>query len=561
MPAAWALVLAVLMLGPAMGPGYVLSYDMVWVPDLALSRDALGLGSALPRAVPSDAVVAALDEAVGGMVLQKLVLLLPLVAAGAGCARLAGGSTAAQLTATSVAVWNPFVVERLVIGHWPVLIGYGVLPWLLIAGSRWRSEGTLPAALPVLLLLGSLSPTTGLASCVALAASATGRSWSQGRRVALLVVAANSPWLVSGLLHAGSATSSDAGGVFAAGPEGLLPAPLAALTLGGIWNVEVIPDSRMGVRAILFTGLVLLLALLGAVAARRRRLSDVPISTLAVCWAVGYLVAVLGWAVPDAVGWVAAHVPGGGLVRDGSRLLALAAPLTAVLCAGGAERVLAWMPDPFTRVVVAASLALSPVALMPDAGMAAGGRLDPVHYPQAYGELRARVADAPQGDVVLLPFESYRAPEWNDDYRPVLAPLGRYLGRTVVTDDRLVVDGEVVAGEDPRAAKVRAALGQPSHALRADGLRAAGVGLVLTELLEGHPAPALESRVVWRGDGLVLSTLGGDVSGFEPPGTWLGAMAAAWTTWLGLLLLAGWRGASRGRDLLRDNSADAPTRW
>ena len=40
---AWAVLLAVLLLGPALGPGYVLSYDMVWVPDLALA-------AGLPRA-------------------------------------------------------------------------------------------------------------------------------------------------------------------------------------------------------------------------------------------------------------------------------------------------------------------------------------------------------------------------------------------------------------------------------------------------------------------------------------------------------------------------------
>ena len=48
----------VLMLGGALGPGYVLSYDMVWVPDLARDADVWGVGTALPRAVPSDAVVA-----------------------------------------------------------------------------------------------------------------------------------------------------------------------------------------------------------------------------------------------------------------------------------------------------------------------------------------------------------------------------------------------------------------------------------------------------------------------------------------------------------------------
>ena len=94
LPTAWAFLLAGLLLGPALGPGYVLTYDMVWVPDLALRDDFLGLGSALPRAVPSDAVVAVLDEVVPGMLLQKLVLVGSLVAAGAGGAALVAGLSA-----------------------------------------------------------------------------------------------------------------------------------------------------------------------------------------------------------------------------------------------------------------------------------------------------------------------------------------------------------------------------------------------------------------------------------------------------------------------------------
>ena len=41
------------------------------LPDLR--ADTLGLGSALPRAVPSDAVVAVLDDVVPAVLLQKLV--------------------------------------------------------------------------------------------------------------------------------------------------------------------------------------------------------------------------------------------------------------------------------------------------------------------------------------------------------------------------------------------------------------------------------------------------------------------------------------------------------
>src|SRR5690349_24428563 len=97
LPAVWALVLAVLLLGPALGPGYVLSYDLVWVPHLAMRSDFLGFATSLPRAVPSDAVVAVLDNVVPAQLLEKLVLLLPIVAAGTGVARLVGGSTTARL--------------------------------------------------------------------------------------------------------------------------------------------------------------------------------------------------------------------------------------------------------------------------------------------------------------------------------------------------------------------------------------------------------------------------------------------------------------------------------
>ncbi len=118
----WSAVLAVLVGLPWFRPGYVLSYDMVWVPRLVLDRDDLwGLGSALPRAVPSDAVAALLGAAVDPQVAQRLVLLGALVLAGVGGARLVPTlGTAGRLAAATLAVWNPYVLERLAIGPWPI---------------------------------------------------------------------------------------------------------------------------------------------------------------------------------------------------------------------------------------------------------------------------------------------------------------------------------------------------------------------------------------------------------------------------------------------------------
>src|SRR3546814_2889180 len=56
---------------------------------------------------------------------------------------------------------------------------------------------------------------------------------------------------------------------------------------------------------------------------------------LLVLWTIGWGLAVLTWAAPGVIGWLAGHVPGGGLLRDGSRFLALCVPLLVILLAHG----------------------------------------------------------------------------------------------------------------------------------------------------------------------------------------------------------------------------------
>jgi hypothetical protein len=536
-PTVWSALLAVLMLGGALGRGFVLSYDMVWVPDLALGVDALGLGTSLPRAVPSDAVVAVLDEVVPGELLQKLVLMGALVSGGAGAAALCGRGLTARLVSATVFVWNPFVVERLAIGHWPVLIGYGLLPWVLLAGAGWRRTGRLPARLPVLLVLGSLSATTGLVTSVAACAAAaerTGRRWTV---LAALIGAANAPWVVSGLLHAGDATSSAVGAdVFApSSREGLLPAPLHFLTLGGVWNAESVPASRTGVLAV---GLTVLLVLLAAVGVRRGW-SQVPAllrRPMLVCWVTGMALVIATWALPGATGWLASTVPGGGLLRDGSRVLALAAPLTAVLAGRGADTVAQLLPDASSRTMIGLGCVLAPLALMPDAALGVSGRMTAVDYPASYAKLVRDLPSLPAGDVVVLPFQSYRAPSWNGG-RPVLAPLGRYLPRAVVVEDQLVVDGRPLAGEDPRAEDARDALAAPTPEARSRGLRAAGIRLVVVERLDGLDVPEIDGDRVWQGAALQVFDVGPGAPSPALPARASVCMALAWSVWLGVMLV------------------------
>ena len=55
-PAAVSALVAVVVLGPALGRGVVLAYDLAWSPDPRLTPFTLGTSTPAPRAVPSDAV-------------------------------------------------------------------------------------------------------------------------------------------------------------------------------------------------------------------------------------------------------------------------------------------------------------------------------------------------------------------------------------------------------------------------------------------------------------------------------------------------------------------------
>jgi hypothetical protein len=549
LPLAWAVVLAALLLGPALGPGYVLGYDLVWVPHLALRGDFLGFGTALPRAVPSDAVVAVLDNAVPAQLLEKAALLVPLVLAGVGAARLVGESTAARLTAVTLAVWNPFTAERLAIGHWTVLVGYGLVPWLVLAGRRTRRTGRVPALAWALMAIGSLSASAGLVSAVTLLVtgwSLTRRSVRADLTLVACVVAANAPWLVAGLLHAGSATGSGAS-VFALHGEGPLPAPLAALGMGGIWNTEVVPTSRTTFLA--WVGLVLLVGL--AVVGRRAWAAGPDPGRLVALWVIGFGVACLTWLLPGSLDWVAGHVPGGGLVRDGTRTLGLCLPVYAGLPAAGVQVLgerLAHGEVAVRRLVVAAG-ALLPVLLLYDAAWGGSGALRPVDYPATWAETRARV-DLGDGDLLVLPEGSYRAPRWNHG-RTVLDPLGRYLTRDYVADDSLLVDGRRVPGEDPRVAEVQRALSLPTPRARTDALLTAGVQTVAFELdAGGTRPPRLAAVVLARSADLEVQRLQGVATTRHVPTGHAVAMTLAWAAYLGALLggLAGWvAGAIRAR--------------
>src|SRR6516162_10005397 len=144
---ALGLGLGLLALGPGLRRGFLLSYDMVFVPREPFS--AALPGPAPPRAVPSDLVIAVASRALPADIVQKVVLLSIFVLACSGAAALLDREPLlARLAAGAFYAWNPYVAERLIIGQWALLLGYAGLPWVLRAvvsldPAPWRWTGRL----------------------------------------------------------------------------------------------------------------------------------------------------------------------------------------------------------------------------------------------------------------------------------------------------------------------------------------------------------------------------------------------------------------------------------
>lgn len=522
-------VLALGMLAPILRPGFVLVYDMVFADGPALLPDTLGLGSALPRAVPADAIVAALSLAVPGEVLQKAVLIGAVFAAALGAGRLVPtSSTGVRLVAAAAYGWNAYVAERLFIGHWGLLVAYAALPWVAAAGLAWR-RGARPGWVALVLACAPavITPTGGLLSAaVALVTVGRRRLLATGA----VVVTLNAPWLMPALLHPGRSAADPAGAaVFGARAEGPGGPLISLLGLGGIWNADTVPASRAGALVPLVTVVLTAAAVFGT-GLLARRWGRAPVLGLGLLAAVGLLVALSGTlaAAAEPLRWATAHVPGFGLLRDGQKWMAWWALLSAPALALAAQWCAARTGGAASRRVVLGALALVPVAVLPDLAAGGAGRLRPVAYPADYDVVRGALADsAAPGDVLALPLSTYRRFSWNDD-RTQLDPAGRVLPRRVVSDDSLRVGGTVVRGEDARVERVRRAVrdGTP--------LGTVGIGWVL--IAHHTPGPAVPATllagatVVHDGPWLSLYRVSGPITatdGGPPAGPVLAAHAAA----------------------------------
>ena len=431
-------VLALLALGPLLVRGYVLTYDMVFVPRLELTRGLLGLDTAVARAVPADLLVALASRLVPADLVQKLLLAGVFVGAAAGAARLVPSHTvAARAAAAALYAWNPFLYERLVMGHWGLLVSYAALPWVARAAIDLRA-GRHGAVRPLVLTLAVAaagSPAGGLIAATLALCITAAPPWPKAWRRGPEPRGATLAWIpaLAGVPHPGRGCGrGGAGGepalagaeppaargvpvrpegvgAFAARPDGPLGTVGSLVGLGGIWNALAVPPGVGSWPWLAGFAVVLAVAGAGLPVLWRRWPPGVAVGLLVAAGAG--LVLAAAPALPGLralVELVVTQLPGGGLVRDSQKFVAPLALVEAVCFGLGVERLLPALPVRWARPA-AAGLVAAPVLLLPALAWGGAGRLAAVDYPPAFAEARAAMAaDPTPGAVLVLPWHLYR---------------------------------------------------------------------------------------------------------------------------------------------------------
>jgi len=468
--------LGLLALGPGLRRGFLLSYDMVFVPRMPFAAALPGL--APPRAVPSDLAIAAASRILPADIAQKLILLAIFVLGCAGLAALLDREPLlARLAGGVCYAWNPYVGERLIIGQWALLLGYAGLPWVLRTilspdEARWRWTGRLCLSLLPAVIGGFAA--MAITALVLVPAALCTRS-ARKAAIALAALAAGSlPWLIPSVQHP---VYADPAGVaaFAARADTPFGSVGRLLMLGGGWNAQTVPKGYGGAWSALWLAVVLV-ALAGYLASARRW------PGLGLAAIAGLLIACLGVTAAgrDLLRSVTSGWPAAGVLRDAQQFVA---PLALAESAGlGVVVARAMTPGPFgtkraydlAGVTLGALLVLAPALLLPGLAWGAAGRLRPAWYPAAW-LAAARTIDASpaRGDVLLLPWETYRRPSWNHG-EAVFDPWSLLLSRPVIWNDGTRVGTVELAPDDPRARRLDGVIrgaGPLTAALGAAGVR------------------------------------------------------------------------------------------
>ncbi len=434
-------------------PGFLFLLDFVWPPELTVPSTWWPTPSL--STVPYEWLWWGLSFVVPVAVLQKLVFSLPFFIAGLAMFHLMrwllGHWQRKQVLVPALAAgtfyaFNSFVVTRVFMGHFYLLLAYAMTPWAVLFflkfldDARWQRG--LKAALALLAVFITNLHQIFLLP-VFLVFFLRRRHFQRpawwGWCVLLVPLGCFvlASWLIS---HQAGAGQLDPRGPWARA----LQAPfsgnlwLGVLTLTATWKTDLpffFPYEQLFGFGVVMTILLLTMGW-GVLYWRKHRVAKLVVFSCLGAGGVAGLLAI-GVAHPltaPVAGWLYQHVPFWLGLRDSAKWLAIVALAESMLLGAG----MAALP----RRASLGMLLLTLYITVP-AWRGFSGQILPTVYPDSWTEARARLGQQDKRPRVLfLPWHGYLPFSFSDE-RTVLHPAPRFFTAVeVISGDNSEVGGE-----------------------------------------------------------------------------------------------------------------------
>lgn len=502
----FALALAIVF--PLLCKGYLFAFDMSFGPVMRIPIEAYALGGDFGRRLPVFIVLSGISVAVSpAWISRALLIAIPLLG-GIGMHRLAPArSEIARYFAGFLYAVNPFVYERLVAGHWHILLGYALLPWAVPSFLNWARSARPKSLLAVGLWLGVIGAVSfavaSLAFVMTFAAALVTRDGARRGRLkslaALVLIfgATNATWLAAALVRIGDIekfTTLDFRAFLVRG-DSPWEASLNVVRLTGFFRGDFRSPALGTLAGWILLLVVLGLVLLGCVAAlRTRRLGPRTASFFMATGLVASVIA-LGERAPvigSLLGWLYPRIPGMQIFRESQKLVGLVVLVYALFASLGVEVVLAREVAPDSgdqsrpersavvgRVAMAAVLLAVPFAWTPSLFGAAGGKVIVAEYPPGWYEAETALSGLSDSRTLILPWHVHMPISFTGG-RTNLNPAGDFFTNELVQASAVEFPGFTLPENDPVDRYIKAAIdGGPGRSDFGAVLAPLGAGSIL----------------------------------------------------------------------------------
>lgn len=443
------ILLSLIILGPLLLPGYILTMDMVFVPHPPLPGQ-------INASYPFYAAMHFLSYVIPGDILQKLVLLAILTLCGVGMHRLLQYELPKLnrwviIAASVFYTVNPFVYERLMMGQFAVIAGYSLLPFFIVSfqqflhGLDWRQLTRVVGWLLVISVVSihSVAPAIILAALmwiVGLWRHRGTRFWLTSlTRLAIgtvAIVVISGYWLIPTILGTNQAASAiGETNDLAFKTQGNA---FAIMRLEGFWAEDrglFAPAHIAATVPIIWQLLVWLTAVVGGVMLWRRYQSKFVLYIGAIV--IGIILAFTG--IPFL----------GGAYREPHKFVMLVAIGLTVCAAAGANRFFQIKKlNTLAPIAIAIPWLLSPAMLW-----GFSGQLSVRQYPPEWYALDQKLHSLPDNkSIIFVPWHLYQ--RFSFSPRIVAHPAATFFGRPISVSDDPEFAGVHALKNDPTKEKI-----------------------------------------------------------------------------------------------------------